>query len=65
MAREEEINVERNWREAERATIERSLALASLENECRQKLTEATYRYNQALVSATINSFINRTTTSE
>jgi len=51
MGREEDMNVERNWREVEQATVQRALALASLENECRTKLTEANYRYNQALVS--------------
>jgi len=51
LAREEDANVERNWRQTEQATVRRSLALASLENECRQKLTVANYRYNQALVS--------------
>jgi len=51
MGREEDMKVKRNWREVEQAMIQRSLALASLENECKKKLIEANYRYNQALVS--------------
>lgn len=50
MTQEENKNVERTWHEAEHATVQRSMALASLENECRNKLIEANYRYNQALV---------------
>lgn len=52
MTREENKNVERTWQETEHTTFQRALALASLENECRRKLIEANYRYNQALVSA-------------
>lgn len=51
MTREEDKNVERTWQETEHTTVQRALALASLENECRKKLMEANYRYNQALVS--------------
>lgn len=51
MAQEENRNVERTWQETEQTTAQRAAALASLENECRKKLVEATYRYNQALVS--------------
>jgi len=50
-AQEENKNVERTWQETEHTTVQRALALASLENECRKKLIEANYRYNQALVS--------------
>lgn len=51
MTREENKNVERTWQETEHTTVQRAQALASLENECRKKLIEANYRYNQALVS--------------
>lgn len=56
MAQQEEENVERTWQEAEQATVQRAQALASLEDECRKKLIEANYRYNQALVSADFTS---------
>lgn len=45
------MNAERTWQEVERTTAQRAQTLASLENECRRKLMEATHRYNQALVS--------------
>ncbi|XP_026806680.1 RIB43A-like with coiled-coils protein 2 [Rhopalosiphum maidis] len=51
MTREENKNVERTWQETEHTTVQRAMALASLENECRKKLIEANYRYNQALAS--------------
>ncbi|CAI6375431.1 unnamed protein product [Macrosiphum euphorbiae] len=49
--REENKNVERTWQETEHTTVQRAMALATLENECRRKLIEANYRYNQALAS--------------
>lgn len=52
MTQEEDKNVERSWQEAEHTTAERKKALLSLEIECKKKLTEANYRYNQSLVSA-------------
>jgi len=52
MTREENKNVERTWQETEHTTVQRAMALATLENECRRKLIEANHRYNQALVSA-------------
>lgn len=55
MTEEENKNVERTWQETEHATVQRAIALASLENECRNKLIEANYRYNQALVSIITN----------
>ncbi|KAF0768188.1 RIB43A-like with coiled-coils protein 2 [Aphis craccivora] len=39
----------RRCHENEHTEVQRTLALASLENECRKKLIEANYRYNQAL----------------
>lgn len=52
MTREEHKNVERTWQEVEHTTVQRAQALATLENECRKKMIEANYRYNQAIVSA-------------
>lgn len=51
ITQEENKNVERTWQEAAHTTVQRSLALESLENECRKKLIDANYRYNIALVS--------------
>lgn len=64
MAQQEEESVERTWQEAEQATAQRAQALASLENECRKKLIEANYRYNQALVSADFISVLDNLVTS-
>lgn len=50
MAQEEDKKVDHTWQETEQTTVQRALALATLENECRKKLVEANCRYNQALV---------------
>ncbi|XP_050434717.1 RIB43A-like with coiled-coils protein 2 [Adelges cooleyi] len=51
IADEEAKNAERTWQEIEEMTAQRAQSLACLENECRKKLVEATYRYNQALAA--------------
>ncbi|VVC32245.1 RIB43A [Cinara cedri] len=51
MAQEEDKNVDRLWQEAERTTVERAKAHELLENECKKKLIEANYRYNQSLAA--------------
>lgn len=52
LMQEEEKKLESTWVAAGNTTIQRSMTLAKLENECKQKLIEANSRYNQALVSA-------------
>lgn len=50
MAEEENKNAEKTWQDIQEITFKRAQGLANLENECRNKLVEATSRYNQALV---------------
>jgi len=51
LVQEEDKKLKSTWEAADNITIQRSMALAKLENECKQKLIEANFRYNQALVS--------------
>lgn len=51
LAQDADKEIENVWQKVGHSTAQRSIALAKLENECRQKLLEAHCQYNQALVS--------------
>lgn len=51
LAQDVDKKMEHVWQKVGHSTAQRSIALAKLENECRRKLLEAHFHYNQELVS--------------